>query len=169
MKILAFDQSSRCSGYSVFEDGELIDHGTFTFTNANLGDRLHRIRETVISFIEQYNPNKIVFEDIQLQQGQINNVETFKILAEVYGIIFELATGLKMENDAYLAGTWRKGLGIVGRKRDEQKRNAQKWVFDTYGIHVKEDEADAICIGAYASGIRCEKQKDIQPLGFDWS
>lgn len=169
MTILAFDQASRTSGWSVFKDGELIDHGTFTFTNANLGDRLHRIRNMIISLIEEYKPDKIAFEDIQLQQGHINNVDTFKILAEVYGIISELATGLKIENEPYLAGTWRKGLGIVGRKRDEQKENAQRWVLDTYGIRVKEDEADAICIGAYAAGKRCAKQKPQEALGFDWS
>lgn len=169
MIILAFDQASRTSGWSVFNDKELTDHGTFTFTNANLGDRLHRIRNMIISLIEKYNPDKIVFEDIQLQQGHINNVDTFKILAEVYGIISELATGLKIDNEPCLAGTWRRSLGIAGRKRDEQKENAQRWVFDTYGIHVKEDEADAICIGAYAAGIRCAKQKPQEALGFDWS
>lgn len=123
-----------------------------------MGDRLHNIRNMIISLIEEYQPDKIAFEDIQLQQGAVNNVATFKVLAEVYGIISELATGLHIENESYLAGTWRKGLGIIGRKRDEQKANAQRWVKDRYGLKVSEDAADAICIGAYAAGIRCGKQ-----------
>ena len=76
-------------------------------------------------------------------------------------------TELKIDNEACLSGTWRKGLGIVGRQRTEQKKNAQRWVKEHYGLKVNEDNADAICIGAYASGIRCSKQEKIQ--SFDWA
>jgi hypothetical protein len=69
----------------------------------------------------------------------------------------EYATEIDLPNEAILAGTWRKGLGIAGKYRNDQKRNAQKWVFDNQGIKVVEDEADAICIGAYAAGIRSVK------------
>lgn len=168
MTILAFDQATRTSGWSVFEDKELVAHGTFTFTDNDLGVRLYKIRQKVIELVNKYIPDKIVFEDIQLQQGAVNNVVTFKSLAEVFGIIYEFATESGIDNEAILAGTWRKGLGIAGRKRDEQKDNAQKWVFDNCGIRVVEDEADAICIGAYAAGIRTAKQEK-KDLGFDWS
>ena len=83
---------------------------------------------------------------------------TFKSLAEVFGIIFEYATELGVDNEAILSGTWRKGLGIAGTKREERKANTQKWVKDNCGISVSEDEADAIAIGAYAAGIRSKKQ-----------
>jgi len=55
-------------------------------------------------------------------------------LAEVFGIIYELATELKIPNRAVLAGTWKKHLGIKGRTRPEQKRNAQEYVQKTYNI-----------------------------------
>ena len=83
---------------------------------------------------------------------------TFKSLAEVFGIIFEYATELGVDNEAILSGTWRKGLGIAGTKREQYKPNTQKWVKDNCGISVSEDEADAIAIGAYAVGIRSKKQ-----------
>lgn len=175
MIILAFDQSSRTSGYSVFEDNKLKEHGTFTFSNSDLGVRLYKIRQKVEELINLYHPDKIIFEDIQLQdeiysQKSIGNVKTFKTLAEVFGIIYELATELNIDNEAYLAGTWRKGLGIAGNHRDQQKANAQKWVYDNYGIRVVDDEADAICIGAYGAGIRTSKQKELKQLQpFDWS
>ena len=174
MIILAFDQSSRTSGYSVFEDNKLKEHGTFTFSNNDLGIRLYKIRQKVEELINLYHPDKIVFEDIQLQdeiysQKNVGNVKTFKILAEVFGIIYELATELNIDNEAYLAGTWRKGLGIAGNHRDQQKANAQKWVNDNYGIIVVDDEADAICIGAYGAGIRTQKQKKTELKPFDWS
>jgi hypothetical protein len=42
-------------------------------------------------------------------------------------------------------------------------------VLDNCGIRVVEDEADAICIGAYAAGIRSKKQQTIILPDFDWS
>lgn len=169
MTILAFDQATRTSGWSVFKDDKLIDYGTFTFTDNNLGLRLWKIRQKVEELYRKYLPDKIIYEDIQLQQGAVNNVVTFKSLAEVFGIIYEYATELGIENEAILSGVWRKGLGIAGTKRDERKANTQKWVFDNCGVRDTEDEADAIAIGAYAAGIRMEKQKVRQAPAFDWS
>lgn len=169
MTILAFDQATRTSGYSVYEDQKLIAHGTFTFTDNNLGMRLWKIRQKVEELYNKYLPDRIIYEDIQLQQGAVNNVVTFKSLAEVFGIIYEYATELGVDNEAILSGTWRKGLGIAGNKRDIQKDNAKKWVLDNCGIRVVEDEADAICIGAYAAGIRTKKQEKIVLPDFDWS
>lgn len=169
MIILAFDQATRTSGWSVFRDQELIAHGTFTFTDNNLGLRLWKIRQKVEELYRKYLPDKIVYEDIQLQQGTVNNVVTFKSLAEVFGIIYEYATELGLPNEAILSGTWRKGLGIAGTKREQYKPNTQKWVLDNCGVRVNEDEADAIAIGAYAAGIRMAKQTVKQAPAFDWS
>lgn len=131
--------------------------------------RLWKVRQKVEELYNKYLPDKIIYEDIQLQQGAVNNVVTFKALAEVFGIIYEYATELGVDNEAILAGTWRKGLGIAGNKREVQKDNAKKWVLDNCGIRVVEDEADAICIGAYAAGIRSQKQQTIVLPDFDWS
>lgn len=169
MTILAFDQATRTSGYSVYEDQKLIAHGTFTFIDSSLGMRLWKIRQKIEELYNTYLPDKIVYEDIQLQQGAINNVVTFKSLAEVFGIIYEYSTELGVDNEAILSGVWRKGLGIAGNKRDIQKSNAQKWVLDNFKIRVVEDEADAICIGAYAAGIRTKKQEKPVLKDFDWS
>lgn len=169
MTILAFDQATRTSGYSVYKDQDLIAHGTFTFTDSNLGMRLWKIRQKVEELYNKYLPDKIIYEDIQLQQGAVNNVVTFKSLAEVFGIIYEYATELGVDNESILAGVWRKGLGIAGNRRDIQKANAQKWVLDNCGIRVVEDEADAICIGAYAADIRSKKQEKPVLKDFDWS
>lgn len=131
--------------------------------------RLWKIRQKVEELYNKYLPDRIVYEDIQLQQGAVNNVVTFKSLAEVFGIIYEYATELGVDNEAILSGTWRKGLGIAGNKRDIQKDNAKKWVLDNCGMRVVEDEADAICIGAYAAGIRTKKQEKSVLKDFDWS
>ena len=163
MRVLAFDQASRTSGYSVFEDGKLIDYGKFTYDDEDFGVRLMHIRNKVLSLITKHNPDKIAFEDIQLQNNVVNNVDTFKKLAEVFGIIYELVTEKEIPHDMVLASTWKIAHGIKGRERAEQKKNAQLWVHNTFGVSPTQDECDAICIGAYAS------KKTVTTQAFDWS
>ena len=47
MKLLALDQSSRVSGYAIFEDSQLIAVGTIDATDDDLGVRLIKIRKSV--------------------------------------------------------------------------------------------------------------------------
>lgn len=145
--ILALDQASVTSGYSVFKNGKLHTFGKFTFNDSDLGERLCKIKNKILELIEEYEIDELIFEDIQLQNNVTQNVQTFKTLAEVYGLIDQLASELKIPHRSYLASSWKSQLGIKGKNRVEQKRNAQKYVLDTYGIKCTQDEADAICIG----------------------
>lgn len=145
--ILALDQASRTSGWSVFQEDKLIASGTFTYDDDDFSLRLVKIRNKVISLIEQYNINQILLEDIQLQ-GQTNNVETYRKLAEVRGVLSELATELHIPHEIIHSQTWKSVLNIKGRDRATQKRNAQAYVAATYGKKVSQDESDSICIGS---------------------
>lgn len=145
--ILALDQASKTSGYSVFKDGKLHAYGKFTFEDADLGERLCKIKNKILELINEYDIDELIFEDIQLQNNVTQNVQTFKILAEVYGLIDQMASELKIPHRSYLASSWKSQLGIKGKDRAEQKRNAQKYVMSTYGVKCTQDEADAICIG----------------------
>ena len=149
MKLLALDQSSRISGWAVFDNNKLIAHGKIVTTHPDIGDRLNCIRKEVISLIDKYNIEEVVFEDIQLQSGIANNVATFKILAEVFGVLEELFTEIHMPHQAVLSTVWKSGLSIKGRERATQKKNAQKFITDTYNLRMSEDESDAACIGTY--------------------
>lgn len=147
--ILALDQASRTSGYAVFSNsGQLIASGTFTFDDDFIPKRLVKIRNKVISLIQEYTITKVLLEDIQLQ-AQTNNVSTHKILAEVLGVLEELCAELKISHEVIHSQTWKSGLGIKGRDRATQKRNAQLFITDVYNIKVSQDESDAICIGTH--------------------
>lgn len=149
MTVLALDQSSITSGYALFVDDKLDIYGKFSFDNKDIGTRLDNIRYQVFTLIQLYRPDYVIFEDIQLQENVGNNVLTFKILAEVYGVISQLLTQLEIPHSTVLAGTWKKALGIKGQIRAEQKKNAKKHVMDKYKVDVVQDIADAICIGEY--------------------
>ena len=153
MTILALDQASRTSGWAVYCNNKLLKYGKFTYEDLDFGERLVKIKKAVEKLINEFKPDEIVFEDIQLQNTVGNNVDTFKKLAEVFGIIYELTTELKIPNRSVISTVWKSKLGLLhgkGQDRTAQKKAAQIWVSQTYNIKPTQDEVDAICIGAWA-------------------
>ncbi len=149
MKLLALDQASVVSGYAIFDDGKLIKHGKIDLHNEELGPRLVILRQSIQFLINENQIDYVAFEDIQMQSSVGNNVKTFKVLANVFGVILELCEELHVKYEIVSSNTWKSTLKIKGRGRAEQKRNAQNFVAETYGVHCTQDEADAICIGSH--------------------
>ena len=147
MRLLALDQASRTTGYAVFEDDQLVKSGTFTLRSDDIGERLVDYRKHIEKLIIDNDIDEIAFEDIQMQ-SQVNNVQTFKVLAEIFGVTQEYLA--EQEHSYYIvsSNTWKSKLNIKGRTRTEQKKNAQAYVLEHFNKKVSQDESDAICIGA---------------------
>ena len=148
-RLLALDQASRVTGWAIFEDGKLEKYGKILLDDPNTDIRLVQLRQGIQTLIADYNINEVIFEDIQQQNNVANNVQTFKVLAEVYGVVSELLQELQIPHSTVLAASWKSTLDIKGRTRAEQKKNAQLYVEQNYGVHVIQDIADAICIGTH--------------------
>ena len=166
-RILALDQSSKVTGYAVFENGTLKDYGHFTCSDTDIALRLMHIRQKVENLIDKYNITEMVIEDIQLQEGVGNNVATFKLLSEVFGVITELSAEKDIATAAVLAIKWKNGLKFRTRHRDEQKKEAQQTANLLFNINPTPDEADAICIGIYYLKAYIYKQ-EAQENDFNW-
>ena len=150
MRILALDQASRVSGWAIFDGDTLEQYGKIDVSKYfELGERLHRIRQEIEHMIDDEHIDAVILEDIYMDGQRVNNVQTFKALAEVFGVLYELCVDMEKPVEAVLAGTWKSTLGIKGRTRPEQKRAAQQWVEKTYDVKPTQDECDAICIGAH--------------------
>ena len=171
--ILALDQASRVSGWCVFIDNELKDWGHLTTNQEEVGERLVDIRRFIIQKIQEWNIDTIAFEDIQLQSSVGNNVKTFKVLANVFGVVLETCVELEKNFVIVPSSTWKSSLQIKGRSRPDQKRNAQQYVLDKYGIKATQDECDAICIGSHVCGAGLSRSASAVTAnkneGFDWS
>lgn len=148
-RLLALDQASKVTGWAIFEDGELKSYGKISLDDPNTDIRLVQLRQGIQTLVADYNIDEVIFEDIQQQNNVANNVQTFKVLAEVYGVVSELLQELQIPYSTVLAASWKSTLGIKGRTRAEQKKNAQLYVEQNYGIHVIQDIADAVCIGTH--------------------
>lgn len=169
-KLLSLDQSSKCTGYAIFEDGKLIDYGHISLNNQELGVRLNRLSDWLINIIEEEKIDEVILEDIQLQDKKSSsvqfdkgssNVKTYRILAEVIGVIEATLTRIGTKYCFSAPASWKSKLGIFGGGRPKEKKKAQEHVLQYSGKTVTQDEADAICIGLahYAK----------ENVGFDWS
>ena len=162
--LLALDQSSHTTGYAVFINGKphIISH--FDAPGEDLGDRLEYIRNKIISLIKEYDIDEVAFEDIQLQDVNGNKetgIKTFKLLAEVFGVIHELLTEIEMDYNIIPPIVWKSTFKIAGKGRSQEKKMAQAYVKSSLGIECTEDEADATCIALHV----LNKQK----TEFDWT
>lgn len=108
--------------------------------------------------INEYHIDQVAFEDIQLQESAFNNVVTYKILAEIFGVTEELMAELKVNYQIVSSQTWKSKLEIKGKNRTEQKRNCQTWVSNFYNIKCTQDESDAIALG-YSTFIESKEKK----------
>ena len=163
MRLLALDQASRTTGFAVFEDDKLVKSGTFTLRSDDVGERLVDYRKHIEKLIIDNDIEEVAFEDIQMQ-GQINNVQTFKVLAEIFGVTQEFLVENGHSYHIVSSNTWKSKLQIKGRTRVEQKRNAQIYVLENFDKNVSQDESDAICIGA---SIVLDNKKN--KADFNWS
>ena len=83
------------------------------------------------------------------------------MLAEVFGVIQETLQEIGMDYYIIPPNVWKATLKIAGRGREAEKKLAQKYIAETYGLKCTEDEADAACLGTHV--IKKENSE------FDWA
>lgn len=107
--------------------------------------------------IFKWKPDKVIFEDIQLQTYKKSESEaadmviTFKKLAHLQGVLKNYCYENGINYKVVVPSTWRHYSDIKGVKRTDQKKSAQLKVKKLYDISVTQDEADAILIGRWAA------------------
>lgn len=151
MTVLSFDQSTRCSGYAVFENGKYVCSGVIDMSKSKLNthERSFEMAKSLWKIIENYKPDYLVLEDTQQQ----NNVKTVITLARLQGMIIGYAEAHNIKVHILLPSAWRKALGYSQGpkvKREELKRQSADYVKSKYGFVLSEDENEAICEGIAA-------------------
>lgn len=64
MVILALDQATQISGFSVWIDGVLNTYGKYECTDTDIHKRIHKTCMWIESLIDQYVPDKLIIENI---------------------------------------------------------------------------------------------------------
>jgi Holliday junction resolvasome RuvABC endonuclease subunit len=63
-RILALDQATKVTGYSIFDNGESVKYGTFQTTSDDEIARCVSIRNWLVSMINNWKPDHIGIEGI---------------------------------------------------------------------------------------------------------
>lgn len=152
-RILAFDQASITSGWAVFDGEVLVKYGKWSSEGTHSTERIAKTKYWVASMIQKWNPDEVVFEDIQLQKfGEGNEaVLTFKKLAHLQGVLKNYCYENQILYSIVPSATWRAHVEIKGKTRQDKKKSAQLKVKRFYDISVTQDEADAILLGRYGA------------------
>lgn len=154
MRVISLDQSTRCSGYAVFEDGVYICSGVIDMNKSTLetDKRSFEMAKEIWKVIKKYNPEHLVLEDTQQQ----NNIKTVITLARLQGMIIGYAEAHKIKVHILLPSQWRAALNYTQGpkvKRAELKQQSIDYVSDNFGLTKTEDECEAIAEGAAAHKI----------------
>lgn len=151
MRVVSIDQSTRCSGYAVFNDDKYVESGVIDMNNSKLetDKRSFEMAKELWKVIKKYKPEILFIEDVQQQ----SNAKTMIVLARLAGMIIGYAEAHDVEVHVIPSSQWRSMLGFklgAGIKRHELKKQSIDYVKETYGIDAPEDQAEAIALGAGA-------------------
>ena len=145
MKILSLDQA-KTTGFVIFEDSNYKIHGLIKSKKKDYNEVMFDIANQIKRLIIEHQIEVVIIEDIQ----QMRNVQSFKKLAQLQGILYLICHELDIKYHTIASPTWRKILNSKARKRDELKLEAMKYVKERFKFDVTNDEADAFCMMCYA-------------------
>lgn len=154
MRVVSFDQSTRCSGYAVFDDGEYVASGVIDMNKSKLetDKRSFEMAKEIWKIIKKYNPQELVIENVQQQSSP----STVIVLARLAGMIIGYAEAHNVHVRILLPSQWRKALGYsqgAKVKRQELKQQSIDYVKKNLGLDLSEDECEAIAEGIAAHKI----------------
>lgn len=154
MRILSMDQSTRASGWAIFDNGQYVCSGVVDKTKSELDtyERSFEMAKDLWKIIKQYKPDRLIIEDVQ-QQSSVNTVI---ILSRLQGMIIGYAEAHGVQTYILLPSQWRAALSYRQGpkvKRAELKQQSLDYVKEHFGLAASEDECEAICINAAAHKI----------------
>lgn len=148
MVVMSMDQSTRCSGYAVFENNKYVASGIVDMTKSKLDtdERSFEMAKALWRIIKQYKPEHLILEDVQQQTG---SPKVIIILARLQGEIIGYAEAHKVKTHIILPSVWRAQLSYKQGpkvKRAELKQQSADYVKNKYGFDLSEDENEAIAL-----------------------
>lgn len=79
--ILSLDLSTKSSGWAVFENGELMDHGCITSASTDLIKRIHIMTDAIEQLLNKYEIKTIIVEEVRPEGGYgVGNTQTHRAL-----------------------------------------------------------------------------------------
>jgi Holliday junction resolvasome RuvABC endonuclease subunit len=151
MKVLSIDASTKSTGIAYFNGQNLEAYECFTASSTDLIKRIKKITNLINKFIQKYEVEKIILEEVRPENG-LQNIKTHRVLMWLQAAIAFIVHDNypKIEIEYIYPSEWRAACNIrTGRgiKRKELKTADINFVKDKFGIEANDDICDAIGIG----------------------
>lgn len=151
---MAFDQATANTGFSVYKNQKLYEHGKISLKNKDTSIRVKDMFLSIAEHIDIYKPSIVYVEGVALQ----SNVSTLSLLARLQGMIIGYCYAHNVTPKIIKPSEWRKKIGFTQGKTKQAnlKQQAKEYIKNKYNITATDDECEAICIGEVASIIEGE-------------
>ena len=148
-KMVSLDTSSTFSGYCLYENAVRVESGEFVHDpkiEKNADIRKENMCLDIIQYLNRHKPVIVVAELTVVPR----NAGSQRLLSEILGVIWGWCLCNAAEFVTFRPGEWRRLVAdgeSVPIRREEAKAWAIHKVSRLYGIHVTDNEAEAILIG----------------------
>lgn len=162
MRVLALDQATVLTGWAIIDDGLFKKSGVINCSREIEHDIMQRsqwMMKEISSVIDKSLADVIVIEDVQHQ----SNSSIFKHLARLQGMIIGYCLTYQYRFMIISPSTWRTTIKFdMGKsiRRNNLKLQAIEFVYNRYQRHVKDDEAEAICMATAAYEILKKEEEE---------
>jgi Holliday junction resolvasome RuvABC endonuclease subunit len=140
MKCVGVDASTSCTGYSVFEDGALVDYGAIKPKGKDWRERLVAEGPEFKALLKKHRPDIIYMENVPLMKKR--QMETLVILGACQGYVLGIASSIGIPIEFLMPTEWRSHIGLYdgtrkGMTRDEMKHKAVELANKEFGLDLK--------------------------------
>lgn len=132
MNILGLDMSSQKSGYALFKDKELVDHGMWELDSSKEHDwrtRIAFMADCVSKYCRSHFIDTIYVEDVP---PILENTQTIKVLSALQGMLITIATQQDIEIEFVPVKTWKQKIGI-NLVSSKENNACKKRIKDNFG------------------------------------
>lgn len=148
MRILSFDQSTKCTGFGLFQDGQYVESGVIDMSKSKLetDERSFEMAKEIWKIIKKHKPQYVVLEGVQQQ----SNSAVMIILARLQGMIIGYAEAHNVHVHILPSSKWRGAMSYQQGpkvKRQELKQQSIDYIQEHLGLSLPEDECEAIVLG----------------------
>ena len=159
VRVAGIDQSTKKTGFSVMEHGELLHYELIDLSkhSEDYLERIIKLREIIEQKIDEFEVEAVCLEDTTLTQfagrASSQNVEVLKKLTKCLGTIEIMLIEKNIAFETVKATQWRAGKGFR-RRREEQKEDVVNYVNKTYSLDLTmkdNDIAESIALAEFLS------------------
>lgn len=149
IRILALDTSTRSTGWALFTNEHYVKSGLINLTKSTKSapDRIDCMSRSILDLMEKEKPDVVICEQVSVSR----NMKTVRELCRVLDACYVYTLSHNCRFFEMTPSEWRGAIGMQRRAGDRltYKQMSIEFAHKMFGIeNAKDDEADAVCIGA---------------------